>query len=484
MGFGNFCYICRSFKVQAITIHPSHHMTRITALPLLLIVALLSTLKLNAQIITHNGSVRAIEADTIVFLPWFDEELAPDVCLLDSANIVADSVIIEPIRPVTSIALAEYRKPIFDSWLYLDSLTAYPAKRGVEVAEAYEWIDDTDFAQLLLLQTRQNYFANNPEYVTYNAAWLPEQPDQLNSFADRSNTKLTMNRLEVDDRHKEVAGDMLDVERKNWIHDLNASVQFSQAYVSPNWYQGGNKSLIMLINAIYNVKLNQKFHPKILFESTIAYKLGTNSAPDDTVRSYNISEDLFQINSTFGYKALKHWYYSVNLQFKTQLLNAYRPNSTDVKSSLLSPGELNLGLGMTYNYENPKKTFVCNASIAPLSWQMTSCINSKIDETNYGIKPGHSFVNQYGSSAECKITWKLAYNITYNSRIFLFSDYSDFHGDWEHTLAFNINRFLTTQIFTHLRYDTATPRSDDPSWHKLQVKEVLSFGFAYRFSNI
>ncbi len=30
-----------------------------------------------------------------------------------------------------------------------------------------------------------------------------------------------------------------------------------------------------------------------------------------------------------------------------------------------------------------------------------------------------------------------------------------------------------------MRYDTSTPRCDDPSWHKFQVKEVLSFGFAY-----
>ena len=46
----------------------------------------------------------------------------------------------------------------------------------------------------------------------------------------------------------------------------------------------------------------------------------------------------------------------------------------------------------------------------------------------------------------------------------------------------DINRYLTTQIYAHLRYDTTTPRTED--WHKLQVKEILSFGVTYRFSSL
>ena len=49
---------------------------------------------------------------------------------------------------------------------------------------------------------------------------------------------------------------------------------------------------------------------------------------------------------------------------------------------------------------------------------------------------------------------------------------------------FNINRFLTTQIFVHMRYDSSTPDCDDPDWHKFQFKEILSFGFAYKFATI
>ncbi len=415
------------------------------------------------------------ETDTVVFLPWFDEEFSDDYC----RDFYRDTVIIDRWRYVKPLPEASYRRPVFDTWRYIDSIPLEAKRYPEHLRKAYEWIDDINNQNIRLDRARQNFFVNNPDYVTYNIAWLPED---LASFSESVNATPTRVKLEgtgVKDTHRELAQEILAVDYKDWIQSLSSSVQFSQAYVSPNWYQGGSNSLIMLINAVYNVKLNQKFHPKLLFETTVSYKLGTNSAPDDTVRSYNVSEDLFQINSTFGYKAMEKWYYSLNLQFKTQIFNSYKSNSTDLKSAFLSRGELNLGLGMTYNNTNAKNTFSCDASIAPLSWQLTTCINDRIDETGYDIKPGRNCVNQFGSSINANITWKLAYNITYSSHLFAFSDYERFYGDWEHTLAFRINRYLTTQIYAHMRYDTSTPRCDDPSWHKFQVKEVLSFGFAY-----
>ncbi len=237
----------------------------------------------------------------------------------------------------------------------------------------------------------------------------------------------------------------------------------------------------MLIQAAYNLKLNRQLYPKYLFEMTVQYKLGLNSTPDDSIRSYNISEDLFQFNLTAGLKAARNWFYSGTINFKTQLFNSYPLNSRDMKASLLSPGELNIGLGMTYNRSNAKKTFTFGLSMSPLSWNLKTCINNRVDETAYGIKPGRNTVNEVGSSLECNLMWKLAYNIVYTSRLFAFSDYDYMQSDWEHTIDFTINRYLSTRFYLHLRYDSSTPRVDDTRWHKLQLKEILSFGFNYTF---
>ena len=52
------------------------------------------------------------------------------------------------------------------------------------------------------------------------------------------------------------------------------------------------------------------------------------------------------------------------------------------------------------------------------------------------------------------------------------------------TLSFDINKYLSTQIYAHLRYDTSTGRIANTDWHRWQLKEILSFGFSYKFSTI
>lgn len=329
----------------------------------------------------------------------------------------------------------------------------------------------------------QNQVANNPWNVDYALESLPLPPERVISSADPTGVKLDVGSINVSANEAESSVG-IDLARKHWITAFKGLAQFSQAYNSPNWYQGGNNNLNMIVNGVYDIKLNPKFHPNLLFENTIQYKLALNSAPDDSIRSYAISEDLFQINSKFGIKAIQRWYYTLNLQFKTQFFQNFKSNTNDLKAAFLSPAELNIGLGMTYSYASPNNKFNIDLNIAPLSYNLKTCITSKMDETAFGIKPGRHSVSQYGSSVEAKMLWKIAYNITYSSRLFAFTDYSYLQGDWEHTMSFAINRYFSTQLYVHLRYDTSTDRLPDSSWHRWQVREILSFGFSYTLGNI
>lgn len=389
-----------------------------------------------------------------------------------------------PVTIYTQVPKGSFMPTMFASYIYRDSLPLERPDHGLlpDGRAAFGWLDDLDFSSRLLANAKREFELSNPQYVKYNLATLPEPPKNYRAFVDPVTTLIVL----TEEPLKVTAGNASDIEldfnRVNWLHTFNSSVQFSQAYVSPNWYQGGNNNLNMLVNLLWNVKLNEAFHKNIMFETTVQYKLGLNSAPDDTLRNYSISEDLLQINSKFGYKAVKHWYYSIAVAFKTQMLNSYTSNTRTLRSAFLSPGDLNVGAGMTYDYSNPKKTFTFNASISPISWNMKTCINSRMDETAFGIRQGRNIVNQYGSSTECTMLWKMAWNITYRSRLFAFTDYDNFQSDWEHTLSFDINKFLSTQVYAHLRYDTQTKPVDDPHWHKFQIKEILSFGISYKFA--
>lgn len=406
-----------------------------------------------------------------------------------STEIIEPEIIAEPdttptfiyrvSRPLPS---GKYAPPVYKSYSFTEDLPLFaPTVNRGRFARAYAWLDDYAASNRLLQNTQHRFMMANPEAVSFNAADMPTVPNEYRAFVDQVTTRIRFQEMKVDDKSTPIE---TDIKPKSWLHTFDGSVQFSQAYISPNWYQGGKNNLNMIGQLIYNVKLNQKVYPNLLFDTTVSYKLALNSAPDDSIHAVNISEDIFQINSTFGLKAAKKWYYSANLLFKTQMLKSYPTNSHQIKSSFLSPGELNVGLGMTYSTTNKKKTFTFGTSISPLSWNLKTCIDNRVDETVYGLDPGRRAKNKIGSSAECTLEWKIAYNVVYHSRLFLFTDYDYAYGDWEHTFDFNINRFLSTRLYVHMRYDTSTPHMPDTKWSKFQLKEILSFGFAYHFGSI
>lgn len=348
----------------------------------------------------------------------------------------------------------------------------------------YEWAGRRLASQRIISQARYNIMISDPGRTEYIEWLLPDPPKLIDTRKDLTEEVIYTGLPSTIEEDLPPSVFPI-VGRTNWLHTFNGGVQFSQAYLSPNWYQGGNNSLTLLVNFLWSVKLNEVYHPNLLFDNSLSYKLGVFSTPQDEYHNYNISEDIFQWNFKFGFKAWKKWFYSFTAQFKTQFLNNYGENSLTRKASFLSPGSLTLGLGMTYAYTNPKKTLKFNASISPLSYNLNTCIDTHVDPTQYNIKAGRKTASEYGSNAELTLEWNMTSNISYRSRLFAFSNYKYFLTDWENTFSFAINRFLSTQIYVHLRYDSSTSIPDVSAtkrWRYWMLKEILSFGFAYTFS--
>ena len=321
---------------------------------------------------------------------------------------------------------------------------------------------------------------NKPELVPFNENVLPKPPKEVVVETSPADAELQVEpRNLATEQFKPI--DRREVKVHNWLHSFVGSLQGTQAYISNNWYQGGENNLNLLADVQWDCNLNQKLHPNWLFNNTLHYKLGVATAKGDTLRNYSINEDNFQFSSQVGYKAVKNWYYSATLFFKTQLLNSYVTNSKTLAASLLSSGELNLGLGMTYNYKDQEGYKTLTLSIAPLSYNMKICRDiEKIDPTKFGIEAGHHFKHSFGSTVEMKFEWKITPSINWKTRLYAFTDYKYVQGDWENTLVFYVNSFLSTQIFTHLRYDKSRPWNQD--WRYWQFKEILSFGLPYEFA--
>ncbi|MDE5585239.1 MAG: hypothetical protein K2I92_02730, partial [Muribaculaceae bacterium] len=104
-----------------------------------------------------------------------------------------------------------------------------------------------------------------------------------------------------------------------------------------------------------------------------------------------------------------------------------------------------------------------------------------IDPTRFNIKPGQKTHNDFGSSVEVNMTWQASSNISMRTRLFAFTDYRYFQGNVETTWDFAINKFLSTQIYANLRYDSSSDFNLS-KWHHWMLKEILSFGLSYSFS--
>lgn len=353
----------------------------------------------------------------------------------------------------------------------------YPAKQDMAIFDPIpEWFKKSLRFQNQIHDASRKMLISNPAMVEF-ADWnLPEPPRiPAEDFSFRAFLR-RMNLPEISTEDAIIPE--VEIKRRNWLHTLNIGLQLSQAYVSPNWYQGGNSYVSGLFNFNWNVELNTVFHPTLLFQSSLEYKLAVNSNPKGSLHKYNTSQDLFQYNLKTGLKAFNHWFYSLNLLFTTQLFNSYPEDSLQRQSTFLSPGTLNIGLGMTYSLT--KKGATLTATVSPLAYNLKTCIANDIDHEQFNIKQNRKTLSEIGSSAEVNLTWKFTDNISWKSRLFLFTDYSYFLADWENTFNFQLNRFLSTQIYLHPRFDGSSEYN--AKWRHWMLREVLSFGISYTFA--
>lgn len=269
--------------------------------------------------------------------------------------------------------------------------------------------------------------------------------------------------------------DLLVMKPNFWSFSGNGYAQFSQNYISDNWYKGGESTVSLLSGAV--LQLNYDDKQKIQFENKLEWKLGFISAPSDTVHQYKTSEDLLRLSSKFGYKAITNWYYTVSAEFKTQFFSNYETNSDNLVSSFFSPAELNIGIGMDYKYT---KDAVCNLSVLinPFNYTRYSVASDRVDPTKFNIDAGQKVKNQLGSRVEATLKWIVLSGLTWESRFSYTTNYEQVLSEWENTFTFAFNKYFSTKLFVHTRFDDSVSKAN-PDDSYFQLQELLSFGVSY-----
>lgn len=349
-----------------------------------------------------------------------------------------------------------------------DSITL-PKPASLEtLAEADRWVNNI----------LRNYYLQYPGRLVNNELYLAGlRPLENNQIIKKPRNEKIKSFLQPEAPIESLDTDNeLVVVRPNfWTHKGNGYMQFTQHYISENWYKGGESTNALLSGLVLEANFDDR--QRLEFENKLEMKLGFVTAPSDTVHKYKTNADLLRLNSKLGVKAFKNWYYTLAAEFKTQFFANYKTNTNDMISNFLSPAQLDVTLGM--DFKQNKQNYSLSLLTSPLAYTFMYISNDKIvDPGSFNVDPGHKTANLFGSKFTGNLTWKIIPRIVWESKLEYFTTYDTVIASWENTFNFVLNRYLSTKLFVHARYDDGVTLTEDNRSY-FQLQEQLSFGLNY-----
>ena len=354
-----------------------------------------------------------------------------------------------------------------------DSLYQVKASQCYQLADLQSsekvnrWIN----AQLL------SYYMIHPDRVSGNEVLMNDLPllnEELMEVKKRKEKILSF--LEAEEPIEKVEKKELVVYRPNfWTTNGNGYAQFTQQYISDNWYQGGESTNSLLSGIMLKAKYDDR--QRLEFENSLEIKLGFVTAPSDTVHHYKTNADLFRLNSKLGIRAVKNWYYTLATELKTQFFANYRTNTNDMNSAFLSPLQLTVNVGMDFKQQKPKYNISLLAS--PFAYTLVYIGNDKIVNPGaFNVEDGKRSANMFGSKFTGNLTWKIIPTVTWKAIFEYFTTYEKVIASWENTFNFTLNRYLSAKLFLHARFDDGVRLTEENKSY-FQFQQLLSFGVNY-----
>ncbi len=319
---------------------------------------------------------------------------------------------------------------------------------------------------------------------------------------------------------------------RNYL-EFSGGIQGSLTSYNGPWISvsGGDNSIAL--TAVFGLR---HLFTKNLFtlETKFNAKLGYNrmkvetTQKDDEGNEYTDSEgiwfknqDEFVISVAPSFKMSDNWSYGSILNFRSQFVNGYKSRTEQkeehLKSKFMTPGYLDISLGITY--KSPKAKFPIVVNISPIALNATFAENELIRKTNgfnYGIEdPDKTSKYEGGSSIQIDFdrTFGKTGFLRYRTTLYSFygwitdigqknkiSDYSEYriaYDDWvekgsdiktkprlpihpivrwENTIDIKATKYLSTSLSFQLYYNRAQNLD-------VQTRTLLSVGLTYTFKN-
>lgn len=329
------------------------------------------------------------------------------------------------------------------------------------------------------------------------------------------------------------------VRRERNYLELGGSLQGSLTSYNDPWIavSGGDNSIALV--ATFNLRHIFKKN-RFSIETKFNAKLGYNRMKVETTRDdgstdregiwfKNQDEFLFWTNPAF--KMAENWSYGSTIQFRSQFVNGYVSRTEQrrehMKSKFMTPGYLDISLGITY--KSPKPKFPISVNLSPLAMSATFAENDwvrkrQVDAEGNQIKPAYPYgiedpdkTSKYEGGSSIEINFDRTFGKTgylrYRTTIYSFYGwitdigqenkirrYGEFlsaydtwsQGDknikdkprlpihpivrWENTIDIKATKYLSTTLGFQLYYNRA--QNVD-----VQTRTLLTVGIGYTFKN-
>lgn len=274
-----------------------------------------------------------------------------------------------------------------------------------------------------------------------------------------------------------------------WKFSGRTSLTFTQNFLSPNWFQGGESNYTML--ATVDLDMNYDDLDRISWTNHFDFDLGFATYPSDEYHKFKTNSDKIRLESTFGYKLIKNLDLAAKLKGETQTLPNYPSNSPDFISNFAAPLDVNASIGL--NYKPTFGNFKLEVYLAPISSynfryvhydNLAYSFGLPVDENGVQSHQRHDFGTQLVVTLP---TYKLTSFLDVYSRLeYYLSGYTQ--GDlrnffqWETKFNVALSKYFTASLMLHTRFDDSVVLSDDEvskKWGYWQLKELFTLGVAY-----
>ena len=280
---------------------------------------------------------------------------------------------------------------------------------------------------------------------------------------------------------------------KHWHKGGTISINAQEVSLT-NWAAGGQGAIS--VGGLMSVYFN--YHKDKWMWNTnvnLAYGIIKNGSSKDWLKT----DDRIQLTSKVGRKAFKSAYYSALFDFKTQFAPGYNyPNDSTRISNFMAPGYFLLAAGLDWEVKPSALSFF----IAPATGRLTYVgENYLAREGAFGVQaqvvdpvtgaiitPYKNTLWQFGGYAKMMFQKDVMKNVNFATMVEVFSNYlknpQNIYVNWTTLTSMKVNKFISATFSTQLIYDPLVNYvGTDGIKHgpRVQFKQVLAVGFAYKF---